>query len=207
MIPFEVQVIGFVAQILFSVRTLVQWLLSEKAQKVLSPLLFWQLSLAASLLLFLYSLLIRDVNILLGQLLGFFIYIRNLQLKHYWSSIKKPIRWLILGAPLLLFIAVISLQEKQAWNFENFQFDRFWLSIGFIGQVIFSLRFLYQWYYSERLKESVLPFGFWMISLIGSGIILVYALKYELYPILVGHVFGIIVYSRNLMLIRKFNAQ
>lgn len=205
MIAFEIQLIGYLAQILFSARTLVQWVLSEKAQKVLSPLLFWQLSLAASILLLTYSILVRDVNILLGQLLGFVIYIRNLQLKNFWSSLKLWIRAFIISAPVIIFLACIFLQDSKPWNIENYKLDTLWLAIGFIGQLVFSSRFVYQWYYSERLNRSVLPFGFWLISIIGSSIIFAYALKYELYPILIGHAFGLFVYSRNLMLFKNSN--
>ena len=43
--------IGFTAQVLFSARMIVQWIKSETAGRVLSPVLFWQLSLAGAMLL------------------------------------------------------------------------------------------------------------------------------------------------------------
>ena len=46
--PYLVFLIGIAAQILFSGRLLVQWIASERAKKVLSPTLFWQMSMAAS---------------------------------------------------------------------------------------------------------------------------------------------------------------
>lgn len=200
-----IQIIGFTAQILFSSRMLVQWILSEKAQKVLSPLLFWQLSLMASMMLILYSLLIKDVNILIGQCIGFFIYIRNLQLKNYWKSIPLPLRVFILIAPIVIYVCSVLFQTNQEWNFKNYSLDTVWLTVGFVGQMVFSCRFLYQWYYSEKKQKSILPMGFWLISLIGSSIIALYSLKYQLYPILVGHLFGILVYTRNLTLMKKSN--
>jgi hypothetical protein len=33
------------------------------------------------------------------------------------------------------------------------EYDWFWLSIGFIGQALFSMRFLVQWLQSERVKR------------------------------------------------------
>ena len=73
--------IGFLAQILFSSRLIVQWLHSERQKRVITPTIFWTLSLFASFLLFIYGYLRDDFAIMLGQGLTYFIYIRNLQLK------------------------------------------------------------------------------------------------------------------------------
>ena len=69
--------IGFLAQLLFSSRLVVQWLTSEKQKRVITPTLFWTLSLVASFLLFIYGYLRNDFAIMLGQGLTYFIYIRN----------------------------------------------------------------------------------------------------------------------------------
>ena len=76
-----------------------------------------------------------------------------------------------------------------------------WLLIlGTCAQVVFNLRFVYQWVYSERRKESSLPFGFWMLSLTGALMILTYAI-FRLDPVLfLGHVFGSVVYVRNIVI-------
>ena len=77
-----VYAIGFVAQLLFSARSITQWIVSEKSKKVLTPVLFWQLSLLASFLLFIYGYYRNDFAIMLGQVLTYFIYIRNMQLQN-----------------------------------------------------------------------------------------------------------------------------
>ena len=59
--------IGALAQILFSSRLILQWIVSEKHQKVLTPSLFWKLSLIASFCLFVYGYLRDDFSIMLGQ--------------------------------------------------------------------------------------------------------------------------------------------
>ena len=59
--------VGAVAQILFSSRLILQWIVSEKNKKVLTPSLFWKLSLLASFLLFVYGYLQNDFSIMLGQ--------------------------------------------------------------------------------------------------------------------------------------------
>jgi len=70
--------IGFSAQILFSARMIVQWIQSEKAGKVLSPVVFWQLSLAGSFMLIIYAIFRRDPVIFIGQLFGTVVYLRNI---------------------------------------------------------------------------------------------------------------------------------
>ncbi len=81
--------------------------------------------------------------------------------------------------------------------------NRFWLVIGFLGQFMFSLRFLVQWFVSEKRKESVVPLSFWYFSLIGGLILLSYAI-YRRDPVFIlGQGAGVIVYLRNLMLIYK----
>ena len=74
------------------------------------------------------------------------------------------------------------------------------LTWGAVGQIIFSFRFVYQWIYSEKKKESVLPLGFWVISLGGSLMLIVYAI-FRLDPVIfVGQLFGAFVYLRNIRL-------
>lgn len=54
-----IYIIGYLAQICFSARLLFQWILSEKAKQVVSPSIFWLLSLLGSYLLFFYGLASR----------------------------------------------------------------------------------------------------------------------------------------------------
>ena len=61
--------LGFLAQICFSARLLIQWIISEKEKQVVSPTLFWLLSLLGSYLLFFYGWLRNDFAIILGQLI------------------------------------------------------------------------------------------------------------------------------------------
>ena len=72
--------LGFLAQLMFSARFLVQWLASEKAGKSIVPRLFWYLSIAGSVLLLTYSIYRKDPVFILGQSMGIFIYSRNLYL-------------------------------------------------------------------------------------------------------------------------------
>jgi len=79
---------------------------------------------------------------------------------------------------------------------------KYWLVFGLLGQICFSMRFLVQWLYSEKRKKSLIPVSFWYFSLAGSVILFTYAAFYlKDIVFTLGQTFGLIVYTRNLMLI------
>ena len=199
-----IYVIGFLAQVFFSARILLQWILSERAKKVISPAIFWQLSIVGSYLLFVYGWLRDDFAIILGQIISFYIYIWNLDKKHQWKKLPFIIRTLLLLTPVAAILYM--LKDESAFVDQFFRNEKIplWLLIyGSMGQIIFTLRFVYQWIYSKRKDESLLPIGFWVISLLGSLIIVSYAI-YRRDPVLIlGQSTGLIAYSRNIYLSRR----
>jgi lipid-A-disaccharide synthase-like uncharacterized protein len=78
-----------------------------------------------------------------------------------------------------------------------------WVLFGLFGQVIFALRFVIQWIASEKKKESYIPLYFWYLSLMGSIILLAYAIHRKDPVFILGQSTGFIVYIRNLMLIHQ----
>lgn len=72
--------IGFVGQIFFTSRFLVQWIASERARKSYVPVAFWYLSIIGSVLLFAYAVSILAWPIIVGQTFGIIVYSRNLAL-------------------------------------------------------------------------------------------------------------------------------
>lgn len=199
-----IYVIGFLAQALFSARILVQWIMSERARRVLSPTIFWVLSLVASCLLCIYGWLRDDFAIVIGQVISFYIYIWNLNIKGVWKQLPALARALIYILPLALIIPVAhNAHDAFAKFFANDDIPIWAVIYGSAGQIIFTFRFIYQWLYSRRRGESELPAGFWIISLTGSAIIVSYAI-YRHDPVLIlGQGVGLIAYTRNLMLIRR----
>ena len=199
-----IYVIGFLAQVFFSARILLQWILSERAKKVISPAIFWQLSIVGSYLLFVYGRLRDDFAIILGQIISYYIYIWNLDKKHQWKKLPFVIRTLLLLTPVAAILYM--LKDASAFVDQFFRNEKIplWLLIyGSMGQIIFTLRFVYQWIYSKRKDESLLPIGFWVISLFGSLIIVSYAI-YRRDPVLIlGQSTGLIAYSRNIYLSRR----
>jgi len=193
--------IGFLSQILFSARLLVQWISSEKAGRVLSPLLFWQFSIVASFLMVVYGILRNDLAIIFGQSITYGVYIRNLHYQRFWDKIPRPIR---IGAILFPLSAIIWLTAGNKYNFHTIITNEdipFLLMVwGVASQFIFTFRFIFQWIYMEKRKESLLPIGFWVISFIGSMMVLSYAIIRKDPVLFVGQIFGFIVYSRNILL-------
>ena len=198
-----IYIIGFLAQVCFSGRLLFQWIMSEKAKQVVSPSIFWLLSLLGSYLLFFYGWLRSDFAIILGQLISYYIYIWNLDIKNEWKKIPRPIRYLLIATP---FMAIgYMLNELQSFIREFFHNEDIplWLLIwGSLGQIIFTLRFIYQWIYSRKRQESLLPLGFWVISLTGSCIIVSYALVRHDPVLILGQSTGLIVYIRNIWIMK-----
>ena len=196
--------IGFSAQILFSARLLVQWIASERAKKVLSPTLFWQLSLLGSFLLFLYGWLKNDFAIAAGQFVAYVIYIWNLKQKNAWNKFPPVVRFLLYLIPLVTILYFCLDVETAVGNlFRNKDIPLGLLIFGTAGQITFTLRFIYQWWYSKHKGESLLPRPFWVISLIGSAMIITYAV-FRLDPVLlIGQTPGAIVYLRNIMIASK----
>ena len=76
-----------------------------------------------------------------------------------------------------------------------------WLGIGFLGQALFSMRFLVQWIYSERNRRRVIPVAFWYFSVLGGMTLLAYAIHREDPVFIIGQAGGLVIYSRNLYFI------
>jgi len=196
--------VGFIAQILFSSRMILQWIISEKNKKVLTPVLFWEISLFASFLLFVYGYFRHDFSIMLGQTITYYIYIRNIQLQNDWKKLHVLLRWFVLLFPFFIIgYGYNNNVMDMHFLFKNEKIPQWLLWTGIIGQVLFTLRFVYQWIYSEKKKSSILPLGFWTISLSGSFIIFIYAIIRKDPVLLAGHAIGLVIYTRNIIIIKK----
>ncbi|MES2907286.1 MAG: lipid-A-disaccharide synthase N-terminal domain-containing protein [Pseudomonadota bacterium] len=80
------------------------------------------------------------------------------------------------------------------------QFD-YWIALGFIAQLFFTMRFLVQWLASEKAKRSVIPLSFWFFSIGGGFLLLIYAIHRRDPVFIAGQGMGLFIYARNLMLI------
>ena len=78
-----------------------------------------------------------------------------------------------------------------------------WVAFGTLGQLVFFSRWIIQWFSSEKNESSVIPVAFWWCSLLGGIITLIYAKHIGSFPFMLAQGIGLIVYSRNLILIYK----
>jgi lipid-A-disaccharide synthase-like uncharacterized protein len=82
------------------------------------------------------------------------------------------------------------------------RFD-WWVILGFAAQALFTMRFLVQWLASERAGRSVIPLAFWLFSIGGGLLLLVYALYRRDVVFIAGQAFGVFVYLRNLQFVLR----
>lgn len=82
-----------------------------------------------------------------------------------------------------------------------------WVMVGFLGQAMFSARFIIQWFVSEKAKESIVPIAFWYFSILGGMTLLTYAIWRRDPVIICGQAGGLMIYARNLWLIHSKRAR
>ena len=80
--------------------------------------------------------------------------------------------------------------------------DAIWVTVGLLGQLMFTARFIVQWLASERAGRSVVPVAFWYFSICGGLIVLAYGIHKFDPVIILGQLPGTVIYARNLWLIR-----
>lgn len=76
-----------------------------------------------------------------------------------------------------------------------------WVMVGLTGQLLFTMRFIVQWFVSEKQRKSVIPVAFWYFSLAGGIVLLTYALWRRDPVFILGQSTGLVIYMRNLWLI------
>ena len=103
---------------------------------------------------------------------------------------------------LSFFSFALDFLRDLSARYPKFHLD-FWLVLGFIGQAMFTMRFVVQWIASEKKKESVIPVSFWYLSLAGGLIVLFYAI-HRMDPVFIlAYLPGNFIYLRNLYFIYK----
>lgn len=197
----KLSLLALLAQLLFGARMLSQWLLSEKKKEVVTPLTFWWLSLSGSFVLFIYGYLRIDFPLMLGQTLAYIIYIRNLQIQKQWRLLPTWSQFFIIAIPIAIIIygynngkfdleALFSKDEMPVWL----------LILGIVAQVLFTLRFVYQWFHAEKNKQATLPLGFWWLSLSGGLLSLSYFVLRVDVVMALSYALGSFIYLRNIVL-------
>ena len=198
--PLWIYCIGLSAQIFYTGRVFVQWYLSEKHHKVESPGLFWILSIIGSMIMFVYGWLRQDFAIILGEFLTYYIYMWNIGAKGLYRRVPRFVPVIQAALPVVALCAVLS--NAPAFTESFLKSDEVPLKLllfGTAGQVVFKFRFIFQWLYSVRRKQSLLPLTFWIIAVTGSLMIITYGAIRHDWVLMLGQ-FGIIASIRNIMI-------
>lgn len=160
--------LGFSAQAFFGLRTALQWLKSEMAHESVSPVSYWIFSVIGACLMFIYGVLRNDFSIILGQFIAYFIYLWNLNANGIWNRMKILTRVLLAALPFVAAMLLFKDARGYSQNFFRNSDIPVWLVVfGSTGQLMFTLRFVYQFAFSHHWHTSVLPMGFWIISIVG----------------------------------------
>ncbi|HEV8335691.1 MAG TPA: lipid-A-disaccharide synthase N-terminal domain-containing protein [Candidatus Polarisedimenticolia bacterium] len=77
------------------------------------------------------------------------------------------------------------------------------LVLGYTAQALFGGRFALQWVVSERSGRSVVPAAFWLFSVAGGILMLLYAVLRKDQVFILGQALGLAIYVRNLTLLRR----
>lgn len=200
---------GFLGNLLFLTRVMIQWIATEKQKRTVVPVSFWWVSLAAALVFIVYAFrpfpdagpdkTIHRIPFILGFAVTLVPYTRNLWIHYRPNRPPRPI-----GLIILIAIILVCLAEIAFWH-TNEVSDK-WFLLGMLGNAIFSGRFIVQWIETERLRRPTLSVRFWYMSLVGSFILLVYSLQQGDPVFIIGFLFNAIPYVRNLMIIYRNRA-
>lgn len=188
---------GWLGNACFFGRFALQWAASERLGRSAAPTSFWWISLAGSLLLGLYSHHREEPILLVGTLVNAAIYARNLALSGKRPGpLPRPLAIAGGAAAALLLLSLAGLQGVRETRGAPFA----WLACAFAGQLLWSSRFVAQWWCAERRGRSHFPRAFWWISLSGNLLLLAYALSLRDAVYVAGFLPGPLVQGRNLWL-------
>jgi lipid-A-disaccharide synthase-like uncharacterized protein len=99
------------------------------------------------------------------------------------------------------------MQTLQNFFHVDSRLELLWVMFGLFGQLLFTGRFLVQWIASERARRSVVPVAFWYLSIAGGLVLLAYAIHIADPVFIFGQSLGVVIYARNLWLIRNQHDQ
>ena len=189
--------VGWLGNACFASRVLVQWLHVERLRARAAPRVFWLLSLLGSALLSAYALERGTWVLLVGFTINGLIYLRNLRLRAASDDTRPLDRRTALALASASALALVGAGLASAtWSAT----PGAWLGVALIGQAIWSSRFVVQWWFSERTRESHFPPAFWILSLVGNGLLLAYSIYLWDAVLIAGLALGPVIQIRNLWL-------
>ena len=199
-------IIGLLSQACYGARQLVQWIMTERYKRVVSPTGYWAFSLVGCCFMLIYGWLREDLVILLGQTASFFVYVLNLIYKGAWRRLPKALRVALYTVPAVALVATLVNAPHLLDRFiHNPDIPLGLMIYGTLGQMVYLSRYAFQVYISVKHGESLLPPVFWAISIVGSLLILVYGIIRRDVVLILGQSAGIAIYARNFYIGTKLN--
>ena len=205
--------LGVIGGLIFYGRFLVQWIVSEIQKQSVMPVAFWYMSAVGSVMLLVYGILSQSLLGTLGQNINVVIYGRNIA--HIWrerETLTPGVSRLLHATMGIIacigLIAVASLVIRE-WNLQaekpvsDSQVAWAWLFVGLIGQALFALRFILQWFVTERAKRSIVPNAFWFISFFAALFQCAAFIQREEWIFAAGMILTVFIYGRNIWFIYK----
>jgi lipid-A-disaccharide synthase-like uncharacterized protein len=194
-----IELLGWLGLVCYFTRGLIQWIASERAGDSIAPTAFWWVSVAGAVLLSIYSTHRAEPIFLAGYLVTLGIYLRNLWILRVPGTDLGPLPVTLLAVVAWALVVTVGLNDLKPGYGDSVV----WLLVAVFGQMLWSSRFVVQWYLSERAGESHIPEAFWWISLGGNTMMLAYAIRVGDPVWIAGLLLGPIAQVRNLMILSR----
>lgn len=191
-------VVGWTGSGLFFLRSLLQWLVSERAGRSVVPVSFWKLSVCGAVCITFYTAASGELVLALGAAVNGVIYLRNLALLRRPSHGRLDARS---AAASAIGVGVMLAALGYAKAVATEKSSHLWVAVLVVGQALWSSRFALQWWYAERRVIQHLPRAFWWVSLAGNTLLLGYCLHLGDPVLIAGFALGPISQVRNLVLL------
>ncbi len=166
-------VLGWLGNVCYFSRFLLQWLQSERARRSVTPRSFWWLSLGGCAFLGTCAIAQRELVLVPSFLINGAIYARNLWIDRSRGRGGRlgPLPAALAGLAAATVVVAFLLLKDDTPTSE----DAWWLLlVGAVGQGLWSVRFILQWWFTERRGYSHFPLAFWWITLVGSVLNIAY---------------------------------
>lgn len=206
--PSPWELVGWVGNACYFSRFLVQWWQSERTGRSVAPRVFWWLSLGGVLFLGGYTLS-RALGpepaaaiLVPAYLINGAVYARNLWIDRSGAGASRlgPVPAALVG--LAAAACVLAFGGWRPSSATEGDTSALWIVVGAAGQSVWSLRFILQWWFTERRGRSHFPLAFWWFSLLGSALNLSFTIHLG-NPILIASYLPTPIYPvRNLMIER-----
>jgi len=193
------EAVGWLGQGFYFTRFLVQWLMSERAGRIVVPRSFWWMSLLGAGCATAYAFSKGSLVFMAGPATNLFVFVENLRLDRTGRPLgARLLLPFALGVVTLVAITLTTdLEKRLAAD------PVLWICVGIAGSGLWMIRFPLQWWLAERRVHATLPPVFFMVSFVGSVLLLAYAIRGGNPIFIAGMLPGPFLYGRSLWLSRR----